>query len=154
MNARYYAVDPDSLVVNEAEASMGKPIEVMVDLEYGLTRMQLLNALVGITDHISRNQPAPSPASVAGPPVNRDVPYASGTGAVGSTLNCTMGNWYGEPSSYAYRWLSDGSPALNGESANYVVVTGDQGHTFTCVVTATNANGSTAAPPSNPVVVP
>ena len=36
------------------------------------------------------------------PPVNVDVPHVSGTGTVGSTLNCTMGNWQNEPTSYAY----------------------------------------------------
>src|SRR4249920_458403 len=41
-----------------------------------------------------------------GPPTNRDVPYASQSGQV---LHCTMGNWDGEPVSYAYAWHSDGA---------------------------------------------
>lgn len=90
------------------------------------------------------------------PPVNVDVPYASGIGSVGSVLNCTMGNWEGmkgEVATYAYRWMNDGNPALNGSQANYVVVDGDRGHSLTCVVTATNASGSTAAPPSNAIAI-
>lgn len=83
------------------------------------------------------------------PPVNCDVPYASQTGAV---LNCTMGNWYGEPTSYSYAWKLDGADAGT-DSATYAVQPGDVGQTATCIVTATNSLGSTAAPPSNAVVV-
>lgn len=90
------------------------------------------------------------------PPVNVDVPYASGIGSVGSMLNCTMGNWQYmnvEGASYAYQWMNDGNPALNGSMADYVVVEGDRGHSMTCVVTATNDGGSTAAPPSNSIAI-
>lgn len=83
------------------------------------------------------------------PPVNVDVPYASQSGA---TLHCTMGNWDGEPTSYAYAWHTDG--AANGATGeSYAVQAGDVGHGLACVVTATNALGSTAAPMSNTVVV-
>ena len=40
------------------------------------------------------------------PPVNVDVPYVAQEGSV---LTCTMGNWEGEPSHYAYQWRVDGS---------------------------------------------
>ena len=89
-------------------------------------------------------------------PVNVDVPMASGTGTVDSMLNCTMGNWQymeTDPHSYAYQWKNDGNDALNGTNANYIVVTGDRGHSMTCVVTATNASGSTDAPPSNAIAI-
>jgi hypothetical protein len=86
------------------------------------------------------------------PPVNVDVPHVSGGGTVGSTLNCTMGNWDGEPTSYSYRWLNeDAAPVGNGP--DYVAQAGDEGHSLACTVTATNAYGSTAAPPSNAVAV-
>jgi hypothetical protein len=88
------------------------------------------------------------------PPSVVDVPYASGPGGsatveVGSTLNCTMGNWTGEPTAYAYQWngTSEASAA-----ADYTVVAGDAGLPLSCVVTATNTAGSTAAPPSNAVM--
>jgi hypothetical protein len=85
-----------------------------------------------------------------GPPVNRDVPYV---GLAGSILNCTMGNWDGEPTSYAYAWHSDG--IANGASgADYTILPADAGHTLACVVTATNALGSTVAPMSNGVAIP
>ena len=86
------------------------------------------------------------------PPENVDVPYVSGTGTVGETLTCTMGNWNGLPRSYAYAWASDGAPNA-AVGPTYSIVPGDAGHSITCVVTATNELGSTAAPPSNAVVV-
>jgi hypothetical protein len=112
---------------------------------------------------LQKAQPAPSqrpprPGSggsapaVPGAPTNRDVPHVTGNGAVGETLNCTMGNWNGEPTSYAYAWKRDGTADI-ATGANYVVVAEDSGHSLTCVVTATNAAGSTAAPPSNVVAV-
>lgn len=84
-------------------------------------------------------------------PVNVDVPYVGGVGILGGTLTCTMGNWEGEPTTYAYQWKSDAADVGTG-AASYVVADTDVGHSITCVVTATNAAGSTTAPPSNAVV--
>jgi hypothetical protein len=83
------------------------------------------------------------------PPVNTTVPHVSQTGNV---LNCTMGNWTGEPTAYAYQWQIDGVD-VGTDSLDYTATAGDVGKTATCVVTATNAAGSTAAPPSVGVVV-
>ena len=82
-------------------------------------------------------------------PVVVDVPLVTQSGA---TLNCTMGNWQGEPTSYAYAWQINGS-AVGTDQATYEVQAGDVGGTATCTVTATNAAGSTAAPVSNSVTV-
>jgi hypothetical protein len=106
------------------------------------TRMSSLAA--GIITELSDIPGAP-PTSA---PVNVDVPFASQTGG---TLNCTMGNWQHVPTSYAYAWTIDGAAA--GTAADYAVQAGDVGKSATCIVTATNAVGSTAAPPSNPVTV-
>ena len=84
------------------------------------------------------------------PPVNRDVPYVSQSGA---QLNCTMGNWDGEPTSYAYAWHRDGVAVAGATSATHAVTSDDSGHGLACVVTATNALGSTVAPMSNTVTV-
>jgi hypothetical protein len=81
-------------------------------------------------------------------PVCIDVPYVGGGAIVGDTLTCTMGNWGNEPVSYTYAWSSGGT------EASYVVQAGDAGTTITCVVSATNAGGTTAAPPSNGVMIP
>jgi len=67
-----------------------------------------------------------------------DVPHAYQTG---STLTCTMGNWNGEPFGYNYQWQADGVTV--GTSPNYPLAAGDVGRTFACIVTATNAGGST-----------
>jgi hypothetical protein len=83
-------------------------------------------------------------------PVNVDVPYVSQSGG---TLSCTMGNWTGEPTSYAYAWHSDGVVIAGATSATYAVQPDDSGHSLACVVTATNAIGSTAAPMSNAVTI-
>jgi hypothetical protein len=81
-------------------------------------------------------------------PVCIDVPYVGGGAAVGDTLTCTMGNWGNEPVSYTYAWSSGGT------ESSYVVQAADAGTSITCVVSATNAGGTTAAPPSNAVMVP
>jgi hypothetical protein len=82
-------------------------------------------------------------------PVNVDVPHVQQDDA---TLTCTMGNWQGEPTGYAYQWQRDGTDIGDGTTP-YTVTPADVGTTVTCIVTATNAHGSSTAPPSNGVVV-
>jgi hypothetical protein len=86
------------------------------------------------------------------PPVNRDVPHLSGTGTVAETLTVTLGNWEGEPTDYSFAWKRDGE-TVGSNAVTYRVDTADAGHSITCVVTAMNAKGSTAAPPSNAIPV-
>ena len=89
-------------------------------------------------------------------PQNLDVPaiYPSVPPAVvGSNLNCTMGNWFAVPTSYTYQWKR-GATNVGSNAASYRVAAGDAGSNITCVVTATNANGSTAAPASNALAIP
>lgn len=83
------------------------------------------------------------------PPANTTVPYVTQDG---DTLNCTMGEWTGKPTGYAYQWQIDGAD-VGTDAADYTATPADVGLTATCVVTASNANGATAAPPSNGVVV-
>ena len=98
----------------------------------------------GLTDEGESTAPV-------GPPTNVDIPMVSATG---QTANCTMGNWNGEPTSYAYAWQRDGTPISGATSADYTMVSGDSGKPIGCIVTATNAAGSTAAPMSNTVIAP
>ena len=86
------------------------------------------------------------------PPTNVTVPYVAGVGLPGDVLTCTMGIWTNEPTSYSYQWMSDEN-AVGAEQSNYKIADSDVGHTLTCIVTATNLGGATAAPPSNAVVV-
>src|SRR4029077_57762 len=83
---------------------------------------EFLEQVHGLTD---TSEPATAP------PVNVDVPHVSGTGTVGSTLTCTMGNWdnmSAEPHSYAYAW--SGSGTVTGDT--YVVSAADAGTNITC----------------------
>jgi hypothetical protein len=79
------------------------------------------------------------------PPVNTSAPLASGTGAVGQTLSCTMGVWTYAPTAYAYQWRRGGSNIAGATSASYLLVAADSGANVSCAVTATNAAGSTLA---------
>jgi hypothetical protein len=95
------------------------------------------------------------------PPANVDVPHLSvetGTGVVGDTVICTHGVWnhMGDiVDTYAWQWRRNGTnvgvPASNGSR---VLVAGDSGTVLTCVVSATNQIGTTAAPPSNALDIP
>ena len=89
-------------------------------------------------------------AGAQGPPVNVDVPAVTLTG---STAACTMGTWTGEPTAYAYQWHRDGVAIDGAINAAYGALPEDSGHSVACVVTATNAQGSTAAPMSNSVAI-
>ena len=85
-------------------------------------------------------------------PINAAIPYVSGTPTSGSVLNCTMGQWFGAPTSYAYQWKRDATN-VGTNSNNYTVVAGDISHSISCTVTATNSLGSTVAPASNAVAI-
>ena len=58
----------------------------------------------------------------------------------------------GEPTSYGYAWTVI-AVAAGTDAATYTVVTADIGKSASCIVTATNAVGSTAAPPSAGVTI-
>ena len=90
---------------------------------------------------------------VLAPPGVVDIPYVSGATVRGSVLNCTQGNWVGTPSSYAYAWKRNGAVAVGTNANTYTTIIADVGAAIGCVVTATNATGSTPAPISNTIVV-
>lgn len=86
-----------------------------------------------------------------------DIPYisvVSGSSPALPILTSTKGNWFGEPTAYAYQWKRDGATNIGTNSNLYTTVVGDSTHSITCVVSATNPNGTTAAPASNAIVVP
>ena len=93
--------------------------------------------------------PANGNGGTASAPVNVDVPFVDQSG---SELRCTMGNWQGEPTSYAYQWQMGGTD-IPGDGATLPVTPADVGNSVSCIVTASNAAGSTAAPVSNSVIV-
>jgi hypothetical protein len=67
-------------------------------------------------------------------------------------MRCTMGNWDHVPISYSYQWMQDGTLAIGADNDTLPMLASNDGHTITCIVTATNAAGSTAAPPSNAIL--
>jgi hypothetical protein len=83
------------------------------------------------------------------PPVNRDVPYVW---QEEQRMRCTMGNWENYPTSYSYQWMQDGTLPIGADNDTLPLLASNDGHSITCVVTATNAAGSTEAPPSNAVL--
>jgi hypothetical protein len=79
------------------------------------------------------------------PPVNVDVPHATGTGALGGVVTVTNGNWLYSPTGYTYQWRRGTTTAIAGATAaNYTIVAADvTAGAVNCLVTATNAAGST-----------
>jgi hypothetical protein len=96
--------------------------------------------------------------SIASKPGVVDVPYASANAnppIVGTVCSVTNGNWVGTPTSYSYQWTRNGTAIGGATAATYTLVSADTGgKDIRCVVTATNAQGSTTAPPSNLIRVP
>jgi hypothetical protein len=82
-------------------------------------------------------------------PVNTVVPAVT---QLADTLSCSTGTWDGAPTTYGYAWKLDGAD-VGTDSASHTVTAADAGKSATCIVTATNATGSTAAPASTGVVV-
>jgi hypothetical protein len=83
-------------------------------------------------------------ASYLSSPVNTVAPAVTGTVQSRQTLSTTTGTWTGSPTSYSYQWKR-GATNVGANSDSYTLVTADVGSTMTCVVTATNAVGSTNA---------
>jgi hypothetical protein len=87
-------------------------------------------------------------------PLNVTLPYVGapgGAGGVGVSLICSTGTWDHAPASYAYQWKS-AAVNVGTNSPTYTPVAGDAAKNITCVVTATNAFGSTPGT-SNAVAV-
>lgn len=80
-------------------------------------------------------------AAPAPTPVNTSAPTLTGSPTPGQVLGCSPGSWSGNPSSFSYAWLRDGSPIAGQTGSTYLVQTADQGHSISCSVTATNSGG-------------
>ena len=86
-------------------------------------------------------------AITSGPPaapVNTVLPNVTGVAIVGDILTTDDGSWTGSPTSYAYQWKR-GATNIGTNANAYTLVNADAGQSITCVVTATNAGGSTPA---------
>ena len=86
-------------------------------------------------------------AITSGPPpapVNSTLPVISGTTTIDSVLTSTNGTWTNSPTSYSYQWKR-GATNIGTNANTYTLVVADSTAEITCVVTATNATGSTPA---------
>jgi len=94
--------------------------------------------------------PTPS-GGVDRAPVNSSAPSIVGSAAVGETLTCSAGAWYGaagppgETIRYTYGWRRGGTTIGGATAPTYVVTDADAGTSISCVVTATGLGGSTSA---------
>jgi hypothetical protein len=92
--------------------------------------------------------------SVPAAPANVVQPLLVGNGAVGSVVTCNPGAWSGSPSpTFVYDFRIDGSSVQSGASNTYTPLIGDDTKTLTCLVTATNTEGSASEGASNSLVV-
>ena len=98
-------------------------------------------------------------AATAAAPVNTSPPTISGTAQVGQTLTAGNGTWSNAPTSFAYQWLrcngggNSCDSVANATQQTYTLVTADVGSTMRVRVTATNADGSSAAQSEQTAVV-
>lgn len=102
------------------------------------------------TDGSASATSTPTTVTLAAP-TNSTLPVASGSTTSGSTLTCSTGSWTSSPTGYTYAWTANGTP-IGGATASSYVITQAVGTALRCVVTATNAGGSTSAT-SSPVSV-
>ena len=78
-------------------------------------------------------------------PINLTPPVISGTAERGETLSSTTGTWTGTGTiTFAYQWKRDNLNISGATSSTYVLVADDDNTSITCVVTATDDEGSTS----------
>ena len=92
--------------------------------------------------------------SVPAAPVNVVQPLLVGNGAVDSVVTCNQGTWSGFPTpTFSYDFRIDSISVQNGSSNSYTPLIADDTKTLTCLVTATNSQGSASEGTSNSLVI-
>lgn len=88
-------------------------------------------------------------------PTDVEAPQVSGSATVGQQLICDRGIWNGQPPpTFTYRWVRDGTTIVSTAGSAYTVTLADEGHLLSCVVTATNSEGTTEVESSTAVAIP
>ena len=89
----------------------------------------------------------PSVALVLGnQPINTIAPVISGIAQRGETLSSTTGTWTGVGTiTFAYQWQRDDTNISGATSSTYVLVAADDNTSITCVVSATDSEGTGTA---------
>ena len=81
-----------------------------------------------------------------GGPKNTIAPVISGTAERGETLTSTTGTWTGTGTiTYAYQWKRDGADISGATASTYVLVVADDNANMTCVISATDTEGTKSA---------
>src|SRR5690625_196524 len=84
-------------------------------------------------------------------PENTALPEIAGDVELGGVLTASPGTWTGNPSpTFTYQWRRGTTDIASATGTTYTLVEADIGQTITCVVTATNSEGTETAT-SNPV---
>jgi hypothetical protein len=113
----------------------------------------MIQVSVVATNSVGSSQPQLSPPvgpidlpAELEPPRNIYNPELSGYPVVGSTLTSSNGIWSSITTpTYARQWFRNGVPIAGATSSTYVLTVADLGAVISCEVTASNANGSSAA---------
>ena len=81
-----------------------------------------------------------------GGPKNTIAPVISGTAERGETLTSTTGTWTGTGTiTYAYQWKRNGADISGATASTYVLVVADDNANMTCVISATDTEGTKSA---------
>jgi len=81
-----------------------------------------------------------------GGPKNTIAPVISGTAERGETLTSTTGTWTGTGTiTYAYQWKRNGVDISGATASTYVLVVADDNANMTCVISATDTEGTKSA---------
>lgn len=92
--------------------------------------------------------------SVPAAPANVVQPSLVGNGAVGLVVTCNQGTWSGFPTpTFSYDFRVNSVSVQSGASNSYTPLIGDDTKTLTCLVTATNSQGSASEGASNSLVI-
>jgi hypothetical protein len=78
-----------------------------------------------------------------GRPKRVTSPAITGVFEEGELLSVSTGTWTNSPSSFAYQWYRDGVAISGATSPTYTTTATDLDTVISCVVSATNANGTT-----------
>ena len=79
-----------------------------------------------------------------GAPENITLPFVVGDVGEGDQVTVSNGGWI-DVDEFSYQWKADGTNIVGATSKTYTVLVADHGKALTCVVTGTNAFGSTSA---------